>query len=133
MAIELIRLSSPGRLLLLFWFFGGSPIGFLLKSKSFIGIFFCDFDVEGSGGISAAKSLRIFFVTSSSSKSVDGSYGDSNMFLPAFSSAELLFFRLVRLFGRSLDLEFLESLDRFSQLSCILKSPLNKKFIVLFE
>ena len=41
----------------------------------------------------------------------------------------MLFLRLVLLVGRYLDLEFLDSLDRFSQLSCILKSPLKRKFI----
>lgn len=94
-----------------------------------MGIFFWDLADDGRGGISAAKSLRIFLVTSSSSKSVEGSYTGSNMFFPALRRAELLFLRLVLLLGRSLDLELRESLDLFSQLSLILKSPLKRKFM----
>ena len=41
----------------------------------------------------------------------------------------MLFLIFVLLVGLYLDLEFLDSLDRFSQLSCILKSPLKRKFI----
>lgn len=51
------------------------------------------------------------------------------MFFPALSRAELLDLMLVLLEGRSLDLEFRDSLERFSQLYCILKSPLKRKFI----
>jgi hypothetical protein len=61
-AIELMRLSSPEDNEF-FWFLGGSPTAFLLASMSFMGIFFCDLEDEGRGGISAAKSLSIFFVT----------------------------------------------------------------------
>ncbi len=67
--------------------------------------------------------------TLSLSKSVEGSYAGSNMFFPALSRAELLDLMLVLLEGRSRDLELRDSLERFSQLYCILKSPLKRKFI----
>jgi hypothetical protein len=85
--------------------------------------------VEGGGGISAAKSRRIFLVTSSSNKSVDG----YNIFFAAFNNAELLFLMLVLLCGLYLDFESLDSFDLFYQLYCILKLlPFKKKLIYCF-